>query len=453
MRQLEIELSATRQELHSNIEQLKSLNEEQQSSNEELQAANEELETSREELQSLNEELTTVNAQLLSKVEEQEETNDDLNNFFGSTNIPTIFLDRRFRVKRYTSAITKLIKLIPSDVGRQIMDMSQELLGPDLIADAQSVLENLVPVKKEIRINGTWYVRTALPYRTLDDHIEGVVVTYSDVTELKRAEENAVMAKEEWERTFASVPDLIAILDNQHRVLRVNESMARRLGRKPEECIGLHCYEAVHGLSAPPPFCPHHRTIEDGREHIEEVHEEQLGGDFLVTTTPLLDEKGERIGSVHIAHDITERKQAESERDTAVEFLRLVNESRDTRQLVHAATAFFQERTGCEAVGIRLRQEHDYPYYETHGFPCRVCAPREQALRLRQGWTAYPRQRRQPGPGLHVRQCDLRSLRSFKTVLHQAGEFLEQQHYGVDCKHHREGPAGKDAQPVQWRRI
>ena len=148
VRQLEIELSATRQELQTNIEQLKSMNEEQQSSNEELQAANEELETSREELQSLNEELITVNTQLQSKVEEQEETNNDLNNFLASTNIPTIFLDDRFRVKRYTPAITKLIKLIPSDVGRQIIDMSQELLGPDLITDAQSVLENLDSGKK-----------------------------------------------------------------------------------------------------------------------------------------------------------------------------------------------------------------------------------------------------------------------------------------------------------------
>ncbi len=191
VRQLEIELSSTRQELQTNIEQLKSLNEEFHSSNEELQASNEEMETSREELQSLNEELITVNTQLQSKVEEQEETNNDLNNFLSSTNIPTIFLDHRFRVKRYTPAITKLIKLIPSDVGRQIIDMSQEALGPDIISDAQSVLENLVPVNKEIRINRVWYVRTALPYRTHDNRIEGVVVTYNDVTELKRAEERS----------------------------------------------------------------------------------------------------------------------------------------------------------------------------------------------------------------------------------------------------------------------
>jgi PAS domain S-box-containing protein len=118
-------------------------------------------------------------------------------------------------------------------------------------------------------------------------------------------------AKEEWERTFASVPDLIATLDNRHRVLRVNDAMAKRLGLKPEECIGLPCYEVMHGAAAPPEFCPHSKTIEDGLEHAEELHVDRFDGDFLVTTTPLLDEKGESIGSVHIAHDITERKRFE----------------------------------------------------------------------------------------------------------------------------------------------
>jgi PAS domain S-box-containing protein len=134
----------------------------------------------------------------------------------------------------------------------------------------------------------------------------------SEVVERKQAENALRRAKEEWERTFESVPDLITILDNNHRVLRVNEAMARRLGVKPEECIGLRCYEAVHGTPCPPEFCPHSRTIVDGCEHVEEVHEDRLGGDFLVTTTPLLDENGVRIGSVHIAHDITDRKQAEA---------------------------------------------------------------------------------------------------------------------------------------------
>jgi two-component system CheB/CheR fusion protein len=123
IRQLEGELAATRAELQTNIEQLKSLNEELQSSNEELQAANEELETSREELQSLNEELITVNSQLQSKVEEQEVTNNDLHNFLASTDIPTVFLDHEFRIKRFTPAMSKLIKLLPGDIERPIIDM------------------------------------------------------------------------------------------------------------------------------------------------------------------------------------------------------------------------------------------------------------------------------------------------------------------------------------------
>lgn len=218
LHQLEGELSETRTELQNNIEQIKSHNEELQSSNEELQssneepqAANEELETSREELQPLNEELITVNSQLQSKIEEQEETNNDLNNFIASTNVPTIFLDQRFRVKLFSPAMSKLIKLIPSDVGRPIIDMSQEGLGPALISDAQSVLETLVPVKKELVISDTWYVRSVLPYRTGDNRLEGVVITYNDVTDVKAAEEIT--------RHLASFPQL-----NPNPVIEVDSS-------------------------------------------------------------------------------------------------------------------------------------------------------------------------------------------------------------------------------------
>jgi len=146
----------------------------------------------------------------------------------------------------------------------------------------------------------------------LDFHGKRYGISFvKDITERKEAEESVKRAKEEWERTFASVPDLIAILDNRHRVLRVNEAMAKRLGLKPDECVGLHCYEAIHWLSESPPFCPHTQTLMDGRKHVVEVHEERLGGDFLVSTIPLNDERGVMIGSVHIAYDITERKRAE----------------------------------------------------------------------------------------------------------------------------------------------
>lgn len=134
---------------------------------------------------------------------------------------------------------------------------------------------------------------------------------FHDVTERKRTEEAILRAKREWERTFDSVPDLIAILDRSFRIVRVNRAMAERLGREPEQCIGLKCHESVHGLHHPPDFCPNAITLKNGKGHSVEMHEKRLGGDFLVTTTPIFDDNNRLIGSIHVARDITERKRAE----------------------------------------------------------------------------------------------------------------------------------------------
>lgn len=138
------------------------------------------------------------------------------------------------------------------------------------------------------------------------------VLVISDVTERKEFEETLLRAKQEWERTFDAVPDLIAILDKNHRVVRANRALAQRLGLTPEACVGRKCFSCVHGTCGPPGLCPHLLTMRDGKEHQAELHEERLGGDFLVTTTPLYAEEGRMIGSVHVSRDITERKKAET---------------------------------------------------------------------------------------------------------------------------------------------
>ncbi len=135
---------------------------------------------------------------------------------------------------------------------------------------------------------------------------------FHDITERKKVENALASAKAEWERTFDSVPDLIAILDDTHRIVRVNRAMAEKLGKKPEQCVGLNCYEYVHGSAFPHELCPHTQTLKDGKLHTAELHEDRLGGDFLVSTTPLMDEKCRMIGSVHVARDITERKKSEN---------------------------------------------------------------------------------------------------------------------------------------------
>jgi len=127
----------------------------------------------------------------------------------------------------------------------------------------------------------------------------------------KQAEEELRKANEEWERTFNAIPDLIAILDSEYRVVRANRAMAERLGVTPDQCVGLHCYEVVHGADKPPASCPFAQTLKDGREHTEEVHEDRLGGDFIVSTTPIRDSEGQIVGAIHLARDITERKKAE----------------------------------------------------------------------------------------------------------------------------------------------
>ena len=161
---------------------------------------------------------------------------------------------------------------------------------------------------------------SAAPIKDGQGTITGVVLVFRDITERERAElerekaDKAVLrAKEEWERTFNTIPDLIAIVDKEHRVLRVNQAMADRLGRTPDQCIGATCHEAVHGLSCPPAFCPHALTCSDGREHVAEVHEAALGGHFLVSMTPLSDDNGQLVGSIHVARNITERKRMEEE--------------------------------------------------------------------------------------------------------------------------------------------
>jgi len=152
-----------------------------------------------------------------------------------------------------------------------------------------------------------------VPKRGSSGQTDGIIGYFRNVTERKRTEEAILRAKKEWELTFDTVPDMIAILDNRHRIIRVNKAMANRLNVLPQNCVGMSCHEVVHGLPAPPAFCPHSLTCRDGQQHVAEFHEPCLGGDFLASTSPLCDSSGNLIGSVHVARDITERKLVENQ--------------------------------------------------------------------------------------------------------------------------------------------
>ena len=187
--QARLEAQTLREEMQTSQEELRSTNEEQQSTNEELQSTNEELTTSKEEMQSLNEELQTVNAELQAKVSELSQSNNDMKNLLNSTDIATLFLDNNLNVRRFTTQATKIIKLIPGDVGRPITDLASDLLYPELADDAKEVLRKLGFAEKPITArDGRWFTVRIMPYRTHDDRIDGVVITFSDITTAKKLE-------------------------------------------------------------------------------------------------------------------------------------------------------------------------------------------------------------------------------------------------------------------------
>ncbi len=187
--QLREELQTTREEMQSSQEELKSTNEELQSTNEELQSTNEELTTSREEMQSLNEELHTVNAEQQSKIEELARMNNDMKNLLNSTEIITIFLDNALHIRRFTSGANKIFKLIPGDVGRPLSDIVSDLLYPGMTEQAEEVLRTLAYSEKQVSASdGRWFSVRIMPYRTLEDVIDGVVITFMDITIAKRLE-------------------------------------------------------------------------------------------------------------------------------------------------------------------------------------------------------------------------------------------------------------------------
>jgi two-component system CheB/CheR fusion protein len=184
LQQAREEVQTTREEMQTSQEELKSTNEELQSTNEELQSSNEELTTSKEEMQSLNEELQTVNHELQAKVDELSRSNNDMKNLLNSTDIATLFLDDDLHVRRFTTPTTKIIKLIAQDAGRAITDIANDLEYPELAEDAREVLRTLVFTEKHVRTrDGRWFAVRIMPYRTLDNVIDGVVITFNDASE------------------------------------------------------------------------------------------------------------------------------------------------------------------------------------------------------------------------------------------------------------------------------
>ncbi len=252
---LEQELARARAELQASVEQmeasnedLKASNEEILSMNEELQSSNEELETSREELQSMNEELSTLNSQLQEKVSALEDATDDLDNLLTSTNFATVFLSPDFRIRRYTDAAKELLNLIPGDVGRPLADMAWKFTDAGLLDDARVVLQTLTAASREVQSHeGKWFIRHVRPYRTSDHRIDGVVLTFADISHAKKAEAAARASELRYRAIFEQVAvGVVEVEADTGRYLAVNAKFCEIVGRTEAELLTLTFHDLVH---------------------------------------------------------------------------------------------------------------------------------------------------------------------------------------------------------------
>lgn len=318
-KQLKVHLQDTLERSALSNEELKASNEELQAINEELRSTTEELETSKEELQSMNEELGTVNVELRTKVEERGQINDDLQNLISSSEVATVFVDSAMCIKRFTPQASKLFSLIQSDIGRSLLDITNRLNYGELAADAAAVFKDLRIIERQITTtDDRRYFARVLPYRTTGDKIEGAVLTFFDVTELKLAEDR-VLAGEERLRVAAATTSDFAIIttDEAGTVASWNVGAERIFGYRQEEMQGRFIGEIFPQVDRDNgvPEAEMRLATETGRAEDEGWRLRKDGSVFYCSgvLTPLLSAAGN--GYCKIARDLTGSKRQELARE------------------------------------------------------------------------------------------------------------------------------------------
>ncbi|MFN3275376.1 MAG: chemotaxis protein CheB [Paracoccus sp. (in: a-proteobacteria)] len=372
------ELRATRAELQNTIEyqettneELKAANEEAISVNEELQSINEELETSKEELQSFNEELNTVNSQLQHKIGELETTTNDLNNLLAGSETATLFLDEEFRIRWFAPATRDLFDFVASDIGRPIAHLARKFDDEHLLRDVDTVLRKLSVVEAEVPSDeGRWYLRRVLPYRTQDNRIEGVVVTFSDITDRKRAADAINDARVYSETIVRTVQHPLLVLGKNLHVQSANRAFRELFAMFEDEPRGRPIFELGTGEWNNPPL---RALLDKVLSEDEEIHNFAFEQDFSLTgrrsmllTACKLPQEGSREDLILIAiEDVTKRKRFEEHREILVGELnhRIKNVMATVQaiasQTLGTATSMEEARATFEARLIALGKSHD----------------------------------------------------------------------------------------------
>ncbi len=310
---------AATEELETSNEELKSTNEEMQSSNEELQSTNEELETSREELQSVNEELVTVNTELQKKIEELDQVNNDMNNLLASTGIGTIFVDHKLNIQRFTPSAAEVINLIPTDVGRPVSHIVTRLLTYETMdRDIRTVLDNLVPREEEVQTReGRWYLMRIQPYRTIENIIEGAVLTFVDITGQKRLRDTLQEKETQLRLLVEDMGDMIISMTPDSTCLYVSPSSRRLLGFEPGELLRTRMFDYIHPDYAQKALQAVHEAASSHKaEFRTECRMRRKSGDYLwveIMFRPVYEESGDMTELQSACRDISDRKKLEAD--------------------------------------------------------------------------------------------------------------------------------------------
>ena len=340
-------LSATVEEYETSVEELKASNEELQAMNEELRSASEELETGKEESQAVNEELTALNAELREKVEEITHANSDLQNLMASTRIATLFLDRDLCVKRYTPSARGLFNLIPGDVGRPLAHITHHLDYAGLVEDAERVIVNLETIERELETtDGRWLTARLMPYRTINDKIDGVVLTFTDIHERKVAEEDLRASEERLRLVVNTAEDYaIMLLDSEGRYTDWNVGAEKMCGYTEKEVMGqpVALIFTPEDRAAGVPEDELRRADAEGRVADERWHMRKDGTLFYSSGVMVALRHGR--GYAKIARDLTENKQMHGELELRV--------GERTAELAEANSAMREE------VRVRRRSERE----------------------------------------------------------------------------------------------
>jgi two-component system CheB/CheR fusion protein len=311
------DLQTTREEMQTSQEELKSTNEELQSTNEELQSTNEELTTSKEEMQSMNEELQTVNHELTAKVDELSQASDDMKNLLNSTDIATLFLDNELKVRRFTDQTTNIIKLIPGDAGRPITDLVTTLEYPELVLDAREVLRTLIFHEKQVATNDLrWFTVRIMPYRTQDNHIDGVVITFTNITVSKQAVDALFNSRQMLLTVLDNIPQRVFWKDINSVFLGANKPFIVDCGYFDiKELVGKTDHQTASASMADGYISDDNLVMTSGKSKLryEEQQVRSNGKKRWISTSkvPLTTENGVVTGILGTYEDITERKQAE----------------------------------------------------------------------------------------------------------------------------------------------